>query len=626
VALVSVSLTQFQNINESLSSLVEETHIKLQAANTMRDAIRLRADSLKKMRLLDDPFVRDEEYISFINYAQDFRNARERLTQIPMNPSEVAIMEKLTETLRIAQPVNEQAAQKLFDYVRDDSFLVLIEKAESLQHELLNLLDALVVIENQSAQAALVRANSYYKNTKYTLFALATVVSVMVIAIAIIVIRQVGSKNQQVSYQAMHDPLTNLYNRCYFEHQVHKSIQQCNKTNSPCALLFMDLDQFKVVNDTCGHMAGDELLRQITELLQTKVRKSDTLARLGGDEFGLLLTNCDVVRATLLAEDLRKHINEFRFLWDDKIFSVGVSIGIAAIDRQITELKEALIAADTACYAAKDAGRNQVHIYDPQEKKSLENKFQIEWLSEIKSALQENRLLLYAQSMVTLETSSSSGPKFYEILVRLQAQDGKLYPPGAFFPAAERYGLITEIDRWVVKNTFEFIASNKNISSNSLFFLNLSGRSFMDNDFKYFLQKLFRQYNISGQRICFEMSESEVITAIDKTRSFVNEFREIGCQFSVDDFGSGLSSFTYLKQLMVNFLKIDGSICQNIDTDTINYAMVKSINELAHLYGKKTVAKNVESYSVMKKVADLGIDFAQGYEIAHPADLTEISS
>lgn len=589
----------------------------------MRDAIRLRADSLKKMRLQEDPFQRDEEYLNFINYAQEFRSAREKLLKIPLNPTEVAIMEKLTEILRIAQPVNELAAQKLFDDVRNDTFLMLIAEAESLQYQLLELLDALVVIENRSAQEALVQANRYYENTKYTLIILTIIILIMVVAIAIAVIRQVGSKTQQVSYQAMHDPLTNLYNRCYFEHQVDKAISSVSN-EVQYVLLYLDLDQFKVVNDTCGHMSGDELLRQITELLQSKVRKSDILARLGGDEFGLLLKNCDVVMATLLAEELRKHINDFRFMWDDKIFTVGVSIGIAPIDKQIAELKDALIAADSACYAAKDAGRNQVHIYDPQDKKSLEQEGQVQWMAEISSALQENRMFLYAQTVERLASTADVTNTGYEILVRLVDKEGKVYPPGAFFPAAQRTGQITEIDRWVVKNTFEFIATRR-LSSDYLFYINLSGRSLGDNNFKHYLKNLFREYKLLGQHICFEISETDVIASFDNTRSFVNEFREMGCLFSVDDFGSGLSCFAYLKQLMVNVLKIDTALCHNIDSDVINYTMVKAINELAHLHGKQTVAKNVESSAIIKMLEELGLDGVQGYEISHPVKLTDLT-
>ena len=379
-----------------------------------------------------------------------------------------------------------------------------------MKNQLLKFLDELVVIENQSAQTALVKARGYYKHTRYTLFALATIVFIMVITIAVIVIRLVASKNREVSYQAMHDPLTNLYNRCYFEHQIHEAIIQCKKDGSQHALLYMDLDQFKVVNDTCGHVAGDELLKQVTSLLKNKIRKTDTLARLGGDEFGLLIINCDTIKAVLLGEELKTLINEYRFFWDEKLFAVGVSIGVALINKDFSDLKEILIAADTACYAAKDAGRNLVHVYDV--------------------------------------------------------------------------------------------------------------------DFKQYVHKLFRQYKVSGQQICFEITETAAITSFDKAIHFMEEFQKEGCRFSLDDFGSGLSSFAYLKQLPVDILKIDGLFVHNIDIEPIDYAMVKSINEIAHLYGKKTVAEVVESEAVFEKLSELGVDYAQGYAISRPVPIDQIIS
>ncbi|MCK5647746.1 MAG: diguanylate cyclase, partial [Gammaproteobacteria bacterium] len=459
LALVLVSLSQFKNINDSLSTLVEKTNIKLQAANSMRDAIRLRADSLKKMRLMTDPFERNDEFIKFTQYSGRFRIARENLVQLPMNHDEKLIMQKMTDAIKLSQPVNDQLAEQLFNNMNVN--LALAEQAEKLQHFVLVFLGALVVIENQSAHAALSQANKYYINTRYTLFSIALIVFVLVIAIAIVVVRLVASKNKQVSYQAMHDPLTNLFNRCYFEHRVKDTIEQRKVSSDNHALLYMDLDQFKVVNDTCGHMAGDELLKQITVLLKDKVRKQDTLARLGGDEFGLLLEKCDIDKATLIAEELRNLISEYRFSWDNKIFSIGVSIGIASISGDTSELKQVLIAADTACFAAKDAGRNRVHVYDAQDQRLAEQAGQIQWMSEITAALHDDRFVLYAQAIKAVQVAADKAIEHYEILVRFIDKKGKLYPPGAFLPAAERYGQITQIDYWVIENTFKFISEHR---------------------------------------------------------------------------------------------------------------------------------------------------------------------
>ncbi|MCW8930411.1 MAG: EAL domain-containing protein [Gammaproteobacteria bacterium] len=624
LALVLVSLSQSNNINVSLTTLVEKTNTKLQAANSMRDAIRMRADSLKKMRLMEDPFERDEEFLRFNQYAGIFRMARENLINIHMKPEEELIMQKMSSILKLAQPVNDAVAEHLFNDVETD--LELIAQAEKLQNHLLVFLDALVVIENQTARTALSQANKYYINTRYTLFSIAVVVFILVIVIAVVVIRLVASKNRQVSYQAMHDPLTNLFNRCYFEHQVTEAIEQRKHFHHNYALLYLDLDQFKVVNDTCGHVAGDELLKQITSLLKNKVRKKDTLARLGGDEFGLLLKDCDIDRASSIGNELRNLINEFRFSWDNKIFSVGVSIGIAPITNETSDLKDVLIAADTACFAAKDAGRNLVHVYDKQDNILAEQEGQIQWMSELTAALQDDRFELYAQAINPVHgNSQNSTIKHYEVLVRFIDKKGKMYPPGAFLPAAERFGQITDIDCWVIENTFKFISAHRNQLSETVFSINISGRSLGDVEFKQNIHTLFKKYKIPAKSLGFEITETAAIASFENAIQFIQEFKKAGCLFSLDDFGSGLSSFAYLKQLPVDLLKIDGLFVHNIDVEPIDYAMVKSINEIAHLYNKKTVAEFVESEEILSKLLELGVDYAQGYGISKPMGLSEIA-
>lgn len=623
LALVVISLSQLKNINMSLSTLVEETNIKLQSANSMRDAIRLRADSLKKMRLMDDPFLRDEELMKFYQYSGIFRSARENLVQVPMSPEESDILTKMTKTIQQAQPLNDEVAEKLFNTMKTDK--LLLARAEKLQQLLLKFLDALVAIENQSARTALSRANSYFLSAQYSLFAIATIVMVLVISIGIIVIRLVANKNKLVSYHAMHDPLTDLFNRSYFEHQVKTLLEKGVLPEIQHALLYMDLDQFKVVNDTCGHVAGDELLKQITSLLKTKIRKQDTFARLGGDEFGLLLKGCDLDQACLIAEELRKLINDYRFSWDNKLFSVGVSIGIAPISHQTLQLKEILIAADTACFAAKDAGRNSVHVYQPKNREYAEYEGQIQWISELSEALIENRFELYAQAIHHVNNGTTIKLKGYEVFVRFVDKLGKVYQPGAFLPTAERYGRITDIDLWVIKNTFKYLASTGVQQSQDIVFsINISGRSLGDVEFKNKIHVLFKEYKIPEKTICFEITETAAIARFDHAINFINEFKQKGCSFALDDFGSGLSSFAYLKQLPVNVLKIDDTFIQNIDAEPIDYAMVKSINEIAHLHGKKTVAESVESKAVFNKLLEIGVDYAQGSAVSEAIKLSDI--
>ncbi len=624
LALVIISLSQFRNINASLSTLVEETNSKLQSANSMRNAIRLRADSIKKMRLLNDPFERDDEFMRFIQHSGTFRIAREELIQLPLNNAEKVILQKLNKTLKRAQQTNDSVAEQLLS----DFFIsqALINQAEKIQQHLLIFLDALIVIENRSAEKALSQANDYYTSTQYTLFSIAIIVFSLVIIIAVVVIRLVAKKNQQVAYQAMHDPLTDLYNRYYFEHQVKRAIMESKQSSHNHALLYLDLDQFKVVNDTCGHAAGDELLRQVTSLLKKMVRNQDTLARLGGDEFGLLLKECDIDKAASVGEKLRNIISDYRFSWDNKIFSIGVSIGATSISNDTAELKQVLIAADTACFAAKDAGRNRVHVYDKQDQSLVEQEGQIQWMSEITAALRDDRFELYAQSIQAVQIDNEKFNKHYEVLIRFVDRNDKIYLPGAFLPAAERYGQISEIDYWVINNTFQFISGHRNKLLDTIFSVNLSGRSLSDSDFKDSVHSLFDKYKIPASNICFEITETAAIASYDKAATFIHEFKHAGCTFALDDFGNGLSSFAYLKHLPVDFLKIDPLFVQNIDIDPIDFAMVKSINEIAHLYNIKTVAEYVESDSVFEKLVELGVDFAQGYGISKPICLSKILS
>jgi len=625
LALVIVSLSYLKKINMSLSTLVEETNIKLQSANSMRDAIRLRADSFKKMRLMKDPFLRDEELMKFYHYSGKFRQARESLVQVPMNSQEKDILDKLIKTIQQAQPINDQVAEIFATTGAIDRNLHA--RAKRLQFLLLKFLDALVIIENQSARQALFQTNKFYLSTQYSLFSIAFIVLLIVITIAVVVIRLVTNRNKLVSHQAMHDPLTNLYNRNFFEYHLENLLSKGLLNKQQHALLYMDLDQFKVVNDTCGHVAGDQLLKQISTLLKSKIRQQDTFARLGGDEFGLLLNNCDSGQAVKIAEQLSNIVNEYRFCWDNKIFSVGISIGIALITRQMMALKDVLIAADTACFAAKDAGRNTIHLYLPEDKYMSEYEGQIQWLPELSAALVDDRFVLFAQPVYQLSNASASGDtvKGYEILVRYQDQKGKLYQPGAFLPAAERYGHMIDIDLWVIKHSFAYIEASPRHQSAALFFsFNISAASIASKDFKKNLHDLFEQYNIPAQIIAFEITEMSAMSCFDRVIDFINDFRQQGCIFSLDDFGNGISSFSYLKQLAVDQVKITANSIAHINEQAIDYAVVKAINEIAHLHGKKTLAKGVENLSVRDKLVEMGVDYAQGYALSKPIKLMDI--
>ncbi|NUN65016.1 EAL domain-containing protein [Pseudanabaena biceps] len=425
----------------------------------------------------------------------------------------------------------------------------------------------------------------------------------------------------QLSWEASHDALTGLINRRGFEKQLIEAIASVQNSNQQHALCYLDLDQFKVVNDTAGHIAGDELLRQITALIQSGIRTSDTLARLGGDEFGLLLTQCPLSQAAQIAETLKDLVHEFRFVWNNQTFIVGVSIGVVAIDQTSQDLMEVMGAADAACYAAKDKGRNCVHIYRLDDGELIRQRGERHVVSKISRALETNRFCLYSQKILSL--NSNSAAEHYEVLLRMLGENGEILSPNSFIPAAERYGLITEIDRWVVKTFFSNYhkLSKQQVLTDSWYTINLSGTSIGSNHFLKFLIEQFPLHQIPPQNICFEITETAAIANFEQARYFISELKKIGCRFALDDFGSGLSSFAYLINLPVDYLKIDGAFVKNISHNSISQAIVEGFNRIAHAMNLQTIAEFVEDEAILGKLREVGVDYAQGYAIARPTPI-----
>ena len=439
----------------------------------------------------------------------------------------------------------------------------------------------------------------------------------------VLVFRDVSSMRtmaNQLGYQASHDELTGLINRREFENRLNLSLQSARIDLTEHTFCYLDLDQFKIVNDTCGHVAGDELLRQLSKLLKHEIRDGDTLARLGGDEFGVLYLNCSMHKAKELAEHLRRVVNGFKFNWNDKSFTVGVSIGIVQINMH-SNFNSILSAADTACYVAKDQGRNRIHCYKDNDEELLEREGQIEWVHRIKHALDENRFKLYYQPIYSFATNKCN---HYEILVRLIDEDNFIIPPMAFIPAAERYNLMNLIDCWIFRNALELISrffKKIDASNKPLFAINLSAQSLCDDNFLDFVKSQLELNDFDPDLICFEITETSAIVNLTRAQHFIITLKKIGVKFSLDDFGSGLSSFAYLKNLPVDYLKIDGAFVRDIISDPIDMAMVESINQVGHIMGIKTIAEYVETREIFDKLNNAGVDFAQGYYISRPIPL-----
>ncbi|MFK8184429.1 MAG: EAL domain-containing protein [Phormidesmis sp.] len=431
---------------------------------------------------------------------------------------------------------------------------------------------------------------------------------------------------QEMTHQAQHDALTGLVNRSEFERRLQRVIETAQQHASEHALCYLDLDQFKVVNDTCGHAAGDALLQQLSVLFESKIRDRDTLARLGGDEFGVLLEHCSLASAQSVANTLRQATEDFRFSWQDQCFRVGVSIGLVPVDATSHSVDNVLQAADSACYVAKDAGRNRVHVYLDDDEVLVHRYGQMQWISRIQRALEEDRFELYAQPIVALNDPPEKGAH-YEFLIRLAEEDGRVSLPGAFMPAAERYNLAVAIDRWVVSHAFRWLADHPAVLDDlGLFTLNLSGHSIGDRSFHAYVLHQLDETELPAEKICFEITETAAVANLTEATRFMLALKIRGCCFSLDDFGSGLSSFGYLKALPVDFLKIDGLFVKDIVEDPVDLAMVRSINEIAQLLNKQTVAEYVENDDILAQLRMLGVDYGQGYGLGKPQPLSILFS
>ena len=429
---------------------------------------------------------------------------------------------------------------------------------------------------------------------------------------------------QQLSYQATHDSLTGLVNRAEFERYLQRALRRAHTDGSEHALCYLDLDQFKIINDSSGHIAGDELLRQLAEVLKAKVRKSDLLARLGGDEFAVLVGHCTLEDAERVAEGLRIAISEYRFQWDRKSYAVGVSAGLVPITQLSVSMTEVLKAADAACYAAKDAGRNRIHIYREGDAELSKRYGEMRWVSRINEALETESYALRFQPIVPV--SAENGSKWhYELLLSMRGKDGAMVSPGAFLPAAERYGLSVKIDRWVVSNAFSWLSTHPaELAQTGLCSINLSGPSISDKNFLGYVIDQLEATGVPADKVCFEITETAAITNLSSASRLISTLRGLGCSFALDDFGTGVSSFAYLKNLAVDAIKIDGLFVKDICNDPVSRALVKSINDMGHAMGKTTIAEAVESQDIFGELRRIGVDYAQGYGITPPRPLSTL--
>lgn len=423
----------------------------------------------------------------------------------------------------------------------------------------------------------------------------------------------------QLEYQASYDELTGLLNRRAFTAELERAWTNCEKGGKPCFLMFMDLDQFKVVNDTSGHQAGDQLLKAISEVLLDSVRTNDTVARQGGDEFAILLWDCPADVAAGIAESIRASIEKFQFHWDRETYRLGISIGGISVDPGLGDINELQQLADAACYAAKESGRNQVHIVAGEKDSARKHRGQVRWVQRLREAMSNNRFAIYGHNIVPLNKDANE-PERIEILLRLRDPDTKkMIPPGAFLPATERYGLSVELDQWVVTNLLHALYIHHAFEAEERqYWINLSSSSICDQRFAKFLREAIERSGLPPSTINFEISETAAVRSVSDATNLMHDLQEMGCQFALDDFGSGVSSYHTIKKLPIDFIKIDGGYVREILRDDTDRIFVKSIIDIGRSLNVRIIAESVESEEIMEMVKDLGADYAQGFAVSRP--------
>jgi len=618
-----ISLSQMNTITEQMSKLLEETNAKISAANKMRDIVRSRGDTINKMYQTDDFIERDEYRIKVAEYALQYRFTRDVLHSYHMSAREAKILDTLTKMTRIAKELNDKAAEDLLSEVSHEQIIDALNKATRARDDMLLILDELVLLQEDITRTRIEESRRYQETISRIILLLSLAAFFIALYIAQRVVRETSKKNSEIRYQATHDELTKLVNRKEFNFRLQKAFNATLDNNENHALCFLDLDKFKAVNDSCGHKAGDELLIQLTRIVQEHIRSHDTLARLGGDEFGLLLEGCSLDKAIEIAEGIVSLIKNYEFHWNNKKFHVGVSIGLVMINRETRSVENALSQADIACYAAKDMGRNQVHVHGTDNERSRRMQQELSWVADINKQEDNRRFSLYLQSIANIQSEQDTS--MYEVLLRLNDDEGTSIAPGSFLAAAERFNLMKDVDYWVIGQAFKHLANlYKNIPECDVhLFINISANSLTNHDFCDFVVEQYKKYNISHNMICLEIAEIKAVKNIKQTADVISRLRKHNIKFALDDFGVGIPSFSYLKNLPVDYLKIDGNIIKNISQNTADKAMVAAINQIGKVMHIETIAKHVENVFILNQLKEIGINYAQGFYLDKPGKLTD---
>ena len=616
-----VSLYQMERTLDNMSDLVTVTNAKITHANEMRDFLRMRGDTLIQMSQTSDMVQREILRMSIDDYTHGYKTAHANFADYRMGTIGRNLFNEVARLEAISNALTDQATALLLSPQTPRTEINnAINAANKARIKTIDELSQLVVRQDTNARRALEDSVTYQKLAQAIIIIL-TLASLLVgTLISLFVLRETTRKNSEILFQASHDALTKLINRKEFETRLEFAIEKSHSDGREHALCFLDLDQFKVINDTCGHKAGDELLCRLTKVINRHVRERDTLSRLGGDEFGLLLEDCNLETAIEIAEGIIRLVNKYEFHWEDKVHHVGVSIGITAITKKTKNITKAMSEVDIACYAAKDMGRNQLHVHELTDIQVKRMHKELSWVADIQNSLKDNRFKLYVQPIYTA-IGKQPEIRMYEVLLRLKDDEGNISSPGNYIPAAERFGLMRDVDQWVVEQVMRTLHKMGDTRDTCLF-VNLSANTLSDKSFCNYILELMEDYKIDGNSICFEITETAAIRNVRQAVDFIEALKQSNCFFALDDFGTGMSSFSYLKDLPVDYLKIDGSLITDIHSNNISHAMVAAINEVGNVMNIKTIAEHVENEITLRRLNEIGVNFVQGFHFGLPKPIS----
>jgi len=587
--------------------------------NEQIHAIHTRHLLIRDILLEDDAFTKDDYIQLHAEYARRVLTARKTLESLPLSEEEKSLIDTQWSDSQSGYTTHSSLIERSLDADRDTRIMLYKELVEKTQSEFLRRMNDMASLRNDLRDASnkvLVEAeNKQLRNWFWLILSYTLALAGGAIIIIWFYLRQRDQK-KALQWQATHDSLTGLGNRSAFKHQLQLALEDYHATNTQYSMLHLDMDRFKMINDSFGHVAGDELLRQIAGKILASLRASDLVARMGGDEFAVLLRACDLSHAQTIAKSICEAISNHEFKWNNRTVSLGVSIGLVQIGKQHETIANILRAADIARYTAKDLGGGRVHIFIKDDHISTSRLQELERVNQIKRALSDDNFILYQQKIIPLKGDDS---EHREILLRMQDNGKNIITPGEFLPAAEQYHLMTDIDLWVLKKTCEYIASHENPPG--CFFINLSGATLGSTETAKKFSSIIQAARIDPALLVFEITETSAISSLDMAASFIGDISKLGCRFALDDFGSGLSSFTYLKQMPVDFLKIDGDFIHQLGPGTLDHSFVQSVQTIAKTMGIATVAEWVEDRTVLDHLQVMGIDYAQGFYTGAPVPL-----